>query len=418
MCYFSKYISDVIWSRIMSIKVFRVTEKIPDRDSEFVDIFLKSSDFDGTLRKQLCRGLNLKVSDKKEKQAQAIASLAVSADTARRNEIRRLITHALIQRPKRYLAFKYGQIREKPELSNPIELVDRRGEEQWYGPIHTEDNAFWYIRPMFITQLENIATDEEKKEYLVRWLCFARIKDNFLSLHWRNFTAGKNGLIYFNGKTVKGRFPYWEVVPKLFDEIQEYTRAKVETINLQNLILHSLWDQYRTNTNYDWQDLHIKAEHKGVALNAKTRLQNIKVGKSIKDDDETDDEDNYDDTIDIIGIRHLAHNIRKAVEHRLLKFSIKIPNPDEIDEEILRTLIREYDPQSYECIIREDSSQLFRAKTFFGTLNSRSEESLKHLLFTSLTHRRTDIDLFSFLLQHFDPRIHLEDNTPRTLSMF
>src|SRR5690606_26147511 len=103
--------------------------------------------------------------------------------------------------------------------------------------------------------------ETQRKEFDIRWLCFARVDQRVVSLHWQNFTAG-TGTLFLDRNAHTGTFPYWRFVPDLFDEIATLTQTSFNEINFESLILDTIWDKYRDNhDNFKWEDIHIRAEH-------------------------------------------------------------------------------------------------------------------------------------------------------------
>jgi len=182
-----------------------------------------------------------------------------------------------------------------------------------------------------------------------------------------------NGTLRYNSQ-----FRYWEHVPELFDEIEGLTSARLESVNLYDLILHRLWDQYRHNPSYQWLDRRIRAESGGVSLSARTgAIVEIEAG----------------------GIRRLAYTIRRSIELELnTGYGSGLPEPEAFDEVILRTLIREFGAVSYEFSLEDNAgNKLFRAHSYFGSKpEASSPDSFPHL--HVYTMWRDDLGQLGFLL--------------------
>jgi hypothetical protein len=179
-------------------------------------------------------------------------------------------------------------------------------------------------------------------------------------------------------------------VPRLFSEFEGFVHANITPANLQELVLHVLWEKYRYDSSYKWTDRRIRAEAGGVSLSARAgAVTEINVG----------------------GIRHLARTIRASVETELSqKHRQLLPEPDSFDEAILRTLIREFGTLSYEFGIEESSGRpLFGAHAYFGSKpRTSSPDSLPHL--NVHISKISEIEQLQFVLDH----LAREPNGPRS----
>jgi hypothetical protein len=340
----------------------------------FTDLFLASPDFDVETLKNICRDLGLSITGNR---TELIGRIAIASEGS---VARRTIIQHLVSRKKGWVALKLGRISTLPDCLDPNDLVMSEGEQQWYGPIsHPFDgDASWYIRPMFLPHWE-VPEDsgQQPQKLAIRWLCFARIAEDIISLHWRGFTYADS----LEGAQLRNsQFRYWEHVPKLFEEIGELMRAQTVPVNLHNLMIYKLWDQYRYDSEYEWIDRRIRAEAGGVSLSARAgAVVELSVG----------------------GIRHLATTIRSSVQRELeTQHKMGLPDPERVDEVILRTLIREFGALSYEFSLQERAgNRVFRAHTYFGLKpNTSSPDSFPHLnLFTTW---RDDLEQLQFLVDH------------------
>jgi hypothetical protein len=246
--------------------------------------------------------------------------------------------------------------------------------------MHPDDSqeALWYIRPIFIKHNEASTSKKTYDTVYIRWLCFARVYKNALSLHWRGFSylplEGGSEEETTSGNNTQ--FGYWRYIPHLFQEIEGRLGAQVVDINLERIILHRMWDTYLNHEGYDWNHQHIRAESSGVSINARASVLQLK-GK---------------------GISHLALTIRKAVAKELGdKHDYTLLEPEHYDDIILRTIIREYGARSYEFILKRESSLLFRAHSYFGQRTEKpSQDSFPHLRIKQLH----ELKQLEFLLAH------------------
>lgn len=375
--------------------------------SEFRQSFLGSPDFTMNVLKSICRELELPVSGSKDDLASRTAyriealhqNIAQSSflesftETERRQrqltEAQELVIQNLVARDRDWVAFKICNSFHEFKGHHPSELIDSEGDEDWYGPIHTPSDldAVWYIRPVHVPHWTTLNGSGQAVKAVVRWLCLARFKQGILSIHWRGFShateVGQTG-------NHNSQFRYWDHVPGLIQEIEGLSMARSSDVNLHNLILYKMWDEYRYDEAYDWKDRRIRAESGGVVLSAHSGAV-AEIGEE-----------------QIGGIRHLANMIRQSVEREMLSvFHQSLPQPYRFDEVILRTLIREFGTLSYELSLRRtEGDKLLRAHCYFGLRQERSSPDIfPHVRFFS--NWRDVADQFTFLVDNLgEPREH------------
>lgn len=270
---------------------------------QFIPLFLSSPDFDRETLKRICQGLHVPTSGDKNQLIDHICDSLKLQD-----EGHTTVLQALIDRPKPTVSMKLGSVRfPLPRLNDPVDLIYGAGKQAWYGPIQctTSNHTAWYIRPVFVRHWERDNENDAPEERIIRWLCFARITPQMISLHWRGFThAGQVSEV-----DTSHQFEYWNRIPKLFGEIEAATKAQVEYLNLHKLVLHDLWEKYRSDSSYRWTDKRIRAESGGVAVSARA-------GAS------------YDKELDVGGIRNLARVIRKSIELELKRAALICQSPN------------------------------------------------------------------------------------------
>jgi len=328
---------------------YRFEEEFP-----FVASFLGSPDFNTGTLQGICQELGLSYAGNKADLAQRIAETC-----ERSQQAQEMVMQHLIGRDKGWFSVKVGSINERPVFDDATGLLVAEGEPKWYGPVDypPDSSGSWYIRPVFVPHWETLENSSEVMEYSVRWLCFARITDQAISLLWRGFShadSADSALRY------NSQFHYWEHIPTLFEEIEDYASARVSFINLHNLILHRLWDRYREDSSFEWLDRRIRAESGGVALSAHA-------GTVVE--------------FEAAGIRRLAYTIRASIERELeTEYDLELPDPENFDEVILRTLLREFGALSYEFSLEnEDGDKLFRTHNYFGLKpEAQSSDSFPH----------------------------------------
>ena len=228
----------------------------------------------------------------------------------------------------------------------------------------------------------------------IRWLCFARLTRDIVSLHWRGFSYSDSTQQLAGSKS---HFGYWEHVPRLFGEMEELIGSKLRYPNLHKLVLHNIWDEYRGRLDYTWVDRRIRAESSGVNLSAYAGVLEFDAG----------------------GIFNLAQVIRRAVQQEMANtYQVDLPNPGEFDEVVLRTPIREYGALSYEFHLERDSEVILRAHAYFGhKRNTSTPDSFPHINF-HMGHR-SPLEQLRFLVDHMaEDEEHYEDSEPEVLSLF
>jgi hypothetical protein len=348
---------------------YRFEEEFP-----FIASFLGSPDFDTRTLQGICQEFGLSYARNKSDLAQRIAETCKISQQAQK-----IVIQHLIGRNKSWFSVKVGRIVERPTCDNPIGLLVSEGDPKWYGPIDypSDSSGSWYIRPVFVPHWETSEDSTEVMQYSVRWLCFARITDQAISLLWRGFSHADSA---DSAQRYNSQFHYWEHIPTLFEEIEGLANARVSFINLHNLILHRLWDRYRDDPSYKWLDRRIRAESGGVALSAHA-------GTVVE--------------FEAAGIRRLAYTIRSSIERELdTEHHLRLPDPENFDEVILRTLLREFGALSYELSLEnEDGDKLFRTHNYFGLKpKASSSDSFPHSrIFTTW---RDDLGQLEFLLDH------------------
>lgn len=359
----------------------------------FTSLFLKSNDFDMLALKKIAQEIGISAPSNVNKiwLVDEISHLSYQTPA-----VQRVIIRYLLGRKKGWLTFKSGSAQDLPTLADSVELVTKLGEEQWYGPVRESENhdEWWYIRPSFVTHWEMLDNASTPQKSTIRWLCFARISNNTISFHWNGFSYS-DSVDRIGNQNVQ--FPYWQFVPNLFDEILLLTRANIKNVNLHQLILHTIWENYRYDSAYNWIDKKIRAESGGVSLNA--RAGNVQ-------------------ELSVQGIRGLANTIRRSIQTELFsKYGTNLPEPDTFDEVILRTLLREFGTLSYEFALEsEDGEKIFRSHCYFGQKpDFNTPDSFPHLrVFTTW---QSDLEVLEFLLRHLG-RYDDGDSQPKQAALF
>lgn len=337
--------------------------------------FLASGDFDIASLRAICAELDIPRANRKRDILNNIEHFLTLSNL---EEYSQVILEKLTQRSKKWFTFRVGSINKFPKLRSPIEIVFLEGRPEWYGPYQvSDDDAFWYVRPHFPLLWEIDEKTSEPVERQLRWLCFARVTNTVASLHWQGFTIASDPDSIERGK----QFPYWKHIPNFFDELEDMLGSKLEYPNLHELVLHNLWDKYRNKEEFVWTDTRIRAESGGVSLNARSSGAN-----SVVD-------------IDVRGIKHLARTISLAVIRKMDITNLSRGELNQIEETVLRTLIREFGTKSYEFSLETKSDKIMKAHFYFGTRPEiPGPDTFPHVnCFTSWRH---DKEQFMFLLRH------------------
>lgn len=357
-------------------------EDLRDRsEEEFTTAFLSSHDFDFKTLQKICKTLDLDHTGKKE----ALISTIVS-ESKDSEEVKQTIMKAAVLKSRRFLAFRLVDEVSFPKLANPSDLVGGVGKDRWYGPIvnSSDIDATWYVRSSHV----NFKMESETKSAIsvvkIRWLSFARICDNIVSLHWQGFSLPQFEGIF---PSEYSRFPYWLKIDDLFYQLQTLLKTEFEEIKLHDLVLNKLWEKYRyDHDNYRWIDQKIRAESRGISLNASSGSVYSEGSFELED---------------FSGIHALAATIRKSIQKELKRsYKMPMPDPDKFDGVILNTLIKNFGPLSYQFGLESiDGRKLIRTHAYFGFKpDSKMPDKVQHLLV--LSSYGTCLEQLQFLLDN------------------
>lgn len=344
----------------------------------FATQFLMSHDFDSYALKKICRDLGVPVTTR-------IAGMLNNLNPTLFNrqfddDVARVILQHMVHKQRKWCVYRIGNVPVFRELASPFELVWKEGDKQWYGPLaDLEDaNVVWYIRPYFLPHYEFDENDETKVLRLqARGICLARVTRNLLSLHWHGYSISED-----NPERVSG-IKYWEFIPEFFDELEELLGCDLIQPQLEDLVLHKLWDHYCLVDEYVWDHTRIRAEAGGVALSAHSSL----VTKNLEERD-------------MLGIKHLANTLQRAVTQSVFDHGIELPEEIHLEDVILRTLIRSFGAKSYGFALQtNDNEKIVRAHVYFGSKpNHSNQDSFPHIRFYVGWH--SVIEQLNFLVDH------------------
>jgi hypothetical protein len=337
----------------------------PDSKS-FCTQFLYSPEFSLYALKSLA------VKDKSLPKYELASRLAelIENETLRGEEVMR----SFVKQPRKFLSFKLGSYKKLPELRSANNLLTECCDDGWYGPIiNPSKNIVWYIRTKKIPFYErgvyqSNATSENggKRQvsstasYSIRWTVIAEVAPHYIALSWNNFSYN------IQDRDSSTQFQYWNFIPSFFDEISEKLNAHWEYPLLDDLVLQKIWDKYLLDHYYIWQHLRIRADKKGVALNAHS------TGK-------------YDRKT-MRGLQALSHQLALTALDSL-DVGATPENINNVESSLLRTLIKEWGTKSYEFSldkVDEDSKYknqgIFRAHFYFANgVSSSPQDSFRHL---------------------------------------
>jgi hypothetical protein len=302
-----------------------------------------------------------------------------------------------VKKPRTWLTLKTGTYAKLPKLSSPEELLFSFCEPSWYGPIKQKSNPrTWYIRtykiPHRIPVQSSDSTDngnsnpEERETFQlvpIRWTIIAEVTEKYLALTWDGFSYTEE----YNANS-RSQFPFWLSIPEAFKELENHLGGKWEYPQLHTLLLHTLWDKFIENSEYQWSHKRIRAHSSGIALNAHS-----------SSDTEVD--------VDEKGLKALS---KKLSEAALDALEYSYPHDQkafsQVEASILNALIREWGTKSYEFTLKKIKSAdlgteaigengvleneesknkfffetIFRVHCYFGLDElAKSQDSLPHL---------------------------------------
>jgi hypothetical protein len=335
--------------------------------------FLRADDFDVVTLKNICRDLGINQTGAKNSLIGYIENY-LSSDYSFSGA--QPILHNLIRKSKKWFTFKLGNFSFSNSLSDPVNLVYSEGLSEWYGPVilPEDTNSKWYVKPIFIGHWEYDEITKQQVQRAIRWLVYAKVSDDVLSFHWQGFTYSNDE----NSTDRESQFQYWNYIPKLIDEFENLIGRTLEFPNLHQFVLHQLWDYYRTQDNYAWTDLRIRAESGGVSLNARS----AGAGSDVE--------------IDVKGINHLAHTLSLSVVKEL-DLELEESKQRHLQDHILQTIIRKFGAKSYEFSLENGSNKIIKAHFYFGLKpNYPSPDTFPHI--NCHTSWKNDADQFAFII--------------------
>jgi hypothetical protein len=180
------------------------------------------------------------------------------------------------------------------------------------------------------------------------------------------------------------QFPFWQYLPDAMQELESHVGGGAWKVpNLHGLVLSKLWDQYVNSPLYQWQHLRIRAEFRGVAVNAHSS------GAS---------------DVNVKGLEALTAALAQSAAQSIGL----VPNENQkhqLENSMLRTIIKEWGTNSYEFRLSQHAEggkperALFRGHCYFGLREGlESEDSFQHIKCYKEAGRH--LGARDFLLQH------------------
>lgn len=263
-----------------------------------------------------------------------------------------------VDQPRRWLSFKMGRPAATPTLGSATSLLTRFGEDGWHGPVTDASGSHsWYIRTKKLVHFR-LVKNQPRLSY-IRWAVMAQISARHIALSWNNFSHRPEG---DNEETSRNQF--WQYIPDMFSELEARLGGeKWKNPRLHKLVLHDLWDTYRSDPDHQWLHLRIRAERYGVALSARS--------SGIAE-------------VDVAGLEALTRNLAQSAARAANVTDKAVVS--QMEAELLRTLLREWGANSYSFQLNrrqngdEPEKTLFKGHCYFGLRkNLQNQDRFQHI---------------------------------------
>jgi hypothetical protein len=321
-----------------------------DDPSVFSKQFFASSDFTTTTLRKILRTGTTK---NKEELAGAIW---------RRLEQDELDPYVILRhwaaQPRRWLSFRLGVPAGTPTVGSVASILTQFGEEGWHGPVPDPTGSHvWYIRTKKFPHYRLV--NNQPRLSFVRWSIMAQVSQRHVALCWNNFTHRPTNTI-----EERDRNPFWQFIPEMFSELERLLGGKKwRSPVLNELVLHDLWDRYRSDPEYRWLHLRIRAERYGVALSARSA--------GITE-------------VDVAGLEALTRSLARSAAKGANVTDTRLI--EQMEAELLRALLREWGANSYafqlDRLVDGDppTETLFKGHCYFGLRkNLHSQDRFPHI---------------------------------------
>jgi hypothetical protein len=251
----------------------------------------------------------------------------------------------------------------------------------WFGPLYdddTESSLYIYRRSVLaylpklptvssINSEDNTESDVDpdrtaEDKVLVEtsrpWYVVLEIFPMYAVLSWEGF-----GYRTDDDDNYAKQFPFWNYINPILEEMPKWLPG-LELINPYSLVLSSLWDRYRNNPDYVWEDVATRSEQDGVAMNARSGGRIYSAGGS-------------DASNTLRGLAMLAERLAFAALDCL-----NLASDDKVElarEAVLEQIIKQGAVRSFEFAISNRLSKkfIFRSHIYFGAKQT-GQDSLVH----------------------------------------
>jgi hypothetical protein len=351
---------------------------------EFCKHLINTGDFSGaTLAKLAPKHLR---GQKKESLAAGLAPLLLMDEEGAVDADAFVLSYCT--QPRSWLALRRGS--KKPGWPTKGSARDflsrkRKGTDiHWYGPFGSEPSERWYIAA------KNVRTwvgelGQDMTSHFVRWHVIAQVTDDWVALHWNNFSSRSE-----DPNVGFAQYPYFRKIPEIFDDLAEEIDGtwRPKDPNLANIILHGSFERHGADASLEWKHKRVRSYYNTVALNAHGGGGR---GKTIDDDDDDDDVAARAAT----GLQILTSALARTAATALGRSGDDVAHAA-VERALLCQILREWGTKSYEFILERKNaapadgdgaqvrSKLARMHIYFGTETARvaetaSIDSLQHV---------------------------------------
>ena len=304
--------------------------------------------------------------------SKAIASLRVSFPYA---------ALQICRHPCNWFTILTGQVLKSPPQADLHDFF-LTNKEGWFGPLNDEETesslyiyrrSVWdYLLPLPSASIINSEDNMESSDvdpdrtaegkvlvHVTRpWHVILEIFPKYAVLSWEGF-----GYRTDETDSYAKQFPFWNDINSLLKEMPEWLPG-LALIDPYSLVFNNLWDRYRNNPDYVWEDVATRSEQDGVAMNARSGGRIYSAGGS--------------EASNILrGLAMLAERLAFAALRCL-----DLASEDKIElarEAVLEQIIKEGAIRSFEFAIshRQSKKFVFQSHIYFGA-KPTGQDSLVH----------------------------------------
>ena len=282
------------------------------------------------------------------------------------------VQRVFLRSPKRWLALRIVDdpdfeldLDELPGMEEDRSFLDEVGASGWYGPVRytREDDTAYYIG--VVTRRWTGA--DSSLLHVGRWNIVAVVRKRSLSFHWKNLGSPK-GLEATH---------YWQHVKKAINTFAKKIPGDWVEPDLKELLLESIWANYRDNDEFTVEDTFVFAREQGISLTAAIKRSEA---KAAAEDSEEEAEDSSQGIADLARIANLTDTLTElALESAGVLDDLTDKQLQKAKTAVKHAFIKGWNTRRYECIINQVSPKrkVFLAKAFFG--DDEREGSFQHL---------------------------------------